>query len=73
MFTGSMNIVSLALVILTGVVAAANHFFYVNSIGTSIAIVIVGLLVTASPRLINDWERGVLLRLGKFKVCSSLA
>ena len=28
---------------------------------------VIGIVVAASPRLINEWQRGVLLRLGKFR------
>jgi regulator of protease activity HflC (stomatin/prohibitin superfamily) len=30
-------------------------------------ILVIGIYVSLSPRLLKEWERGVLLRLGRFK------
>ncbi len=65
MFRGSFNIVSLAVlvaavpvVVLTGMLADGRW---------PLLPVVVGVLVAAAPRQIDQWERGVLLRLGRFR------
>ncbi|MFQ5522563.1 MAG: slipin family protein [Acidimicrobiia bacterium] len=50
-----------AVVVLAVVVGLATE-----SIGWG-ALVLVGLVATASPRVVKEWEVGILLRLGKFK------
>ena len=36
-------------------------------VGAAVPILVIGIYVSLSPRLLKDWERGVLLRLGRFK------
>lgn len=61
MLKGSVNVISLGIVIVTAVLALAAQaaLFWTT--------VIVGLLLAASPRQVEQWERGILLRLGRFQ------
>ena len=67
MLKGSVNVVAGAILVLTAVVVVA-------ALGEGArpavwgAVLAVGLCLAASPRVIKEWERGVLLRLGRFKV-----
>ena len=65
MFKGSINIVSgiIAFVLILLVLGA-----YVFGLSQEVILIIfiVGLIVACSPRIVLEWERGVLLRLGKF-------
>lgn len=66
MLTGSCNII--AFIIFAVSIAAGAGLDYAGSPKwVQITIVIVGLIVAASPRVIQEWERGVLLRLGRFQ------
>ncbi len=65
MLRGSLNIVTGLILVGTALLAGA-----LAAAGAEIAapfVVILGLIVSASPRVINEWERAVLLRLGKFQ------
>jgi regulator of protease activity HflC (stomatin/prohibitin superfamily) len=66
MLKGSANVVSALILVLTavGLVAALETG---ASIEMSVALVALGVYLSASPRVIQEWERGVLLRLGKFR------
>jgi len=66
MFKGSANIVTLIVLILTVIAAIAVTFWTDNPIWGGVVLV-VGAVVAASPRIIKEWERGVILRLGIFK------
>jgi len=63
MFRGCLNIVTIAMLVLTAAGATACRVFYGPIAAT--AAVVVGLYLSLSPRLIREWERGVILRLGK--------
>jgi len=66
MIKGSINIVS-GLIIVIMVALAGTVYLLSASVESIWAIVIVGVILTLSPRLVLEWERGVLLRLGKFQ------
>jgi len=63
MFRGCLNIVTIAMLVLTAAGATACRVFDGPIAAT--AAVVVGLYLSLSPRLIREWERGVILRLGK--------
>jgi len=66
MLTGSCNII--AVIILGASIAlGAGLDFAAAPKWVPIAVVIVGLIAAMSPRVIQEWERGVLLRLGRFQ------
>src|SRR5262245_44053371 len=65
MFRGCLNIVTLAMLVLTAAGATACRVFDGPIAAT--AAVVVGLYLSLSPRLIREWERGVILRLGKWR------
>ncbi len=64
MLKGSVNIISLGIVAATAVLATTAG----SLVGPRLflAVAIAGLIVAASPRQIEQWERGILLRLGRF-------
>ena len=62
---GSFNIFALTLLAVTAALSAAT-FFFVDVIA-AIPVLLSGLLAAASPRQIREWERGILLRLGRFR------
>ena len=66
MFTGSNNVITWILLLLTGVGSGLAW-----SGGVPPAFVaggaFAGVLLSLSPRIVKEWERGVLLRLGKFR------
>ncbi len=67
MFLGSFNNI-VALAILGAVLLISCAVGYFGESPTAGCVVFaVGLVVSASPRMINEWERGVLLRLGRFQ------
>lgn len=66
MLTGSKNIIAFVLAALTAGGALAAHLWGAGPVPVA-AIVVGGLAVAASPRQIQEWERGVLLRLGRFE------
>lgn len=64
MLTGCNNVVTWSLLALSTVIVSVlawNEFFTAG-----IVCGIGGLLISLSPRMVKDWDRGVLLRLGKF-------
>lgn len=66
MIKGILNPISAVCFIATSLVFAA----VVNANGMvpySFVVWLPGLFLSASPRMIREWERGVLLRLGKFR------
>lgn len=65
MFNGSKNIVSGTIAFLTLVVFSATCFLGF-SLQIKIIVIFIGLSCAASPRIVLEWEKGVLLRLGKF-------
>jgi regulator of protease activity HflC (stomatin/prohibitin superfamily) len=64
MLTGCNNVIAWILLTVSAIIAGllAWNELYV----AAVACAPVGLLISASPRLVKDWDRGVLLRLGKF-------
>ena len=66
MFEGALNIVS-GIVLVAILAGTASIYFATFSIVLALCILIPGLVLTLSPRLILEWERGVLLRIGKYK------
>ena len=64
MLTGSNNVVTWVLLAVTAAAVcllAWSQFAYL-----AVGCAVIGVLVSLSPRIVKDWERGVLLRLGKF-------
>lgn len=66
MLKGSLNIVSLALLIVTVALTLVTGFV-IESFAAAGTVLALGLLLTASPRQIDQWQRGVLLRFGRFR------
>lgn len=66
MLRGSRNIIAASLFVITASGAAVMVRQGV-ALSTWIPITVVGLVLAASPRQITEWERAVLLRLGKFR------
>ncbi len=65
MIKGSFNIVSALLgVICLGLTALS---YYMIDWQTALVVFCLGVILTLSPRIVLEWEKGVLLRLGKFK------
>lgn len=65
MFKGSKNIVSGIIASITiGVVAVV--YYLGLPLQVRIMIIGLGMICAASPRIVLEWEKGVLLRLGKF-------
>jgi regulator of protease activity HflC (stomatin/prohibitin superfamily) len=65
MFNGSQNVITVAILILTAAGTVAGILF-TEELEAAIAFALFGLYLSASPRMIREWERGVLLRLGRF-------
>jgi regulator of protease activity HflC (stomatin/prohibitin superfamily) len=65
MLRGSLNFVTVVILALTGsavgVAALAGAPAWV-----CLVLALLGTYLSASPRIVNEWERGVLLRLGRF-------
>jgi len=65
MITGSFNIVSGMIgFIVIGLTAVLYLFHFWQIAG---AVFLLGVILTLSPRIVLEWEKGVLLRLGKFQ------
>ena len=62
---GSSNILTLTVLITTAAMGFAA-FLWVNPVLAG-SLCLSGLYISCSPRLIKEWERGVILRLGKFR------
>ncbi len=60
-FNPIANLILLATLLLGGAA------FLVTGIPGAVAVGVVGCYVSLSPRMMREWERGVLLRLGRFK------
>ncbi|MEJ2640651.1 MAG: slipin family protein [Desulfosarcinaceae bacterium] len=65
MFEGSKNIVSGVILFIT-VALVATFYFLGFSLKVRIITIVIGMICAASPRIVLEWEKGVLLRLGKF-------
>lgn len=65
MFEGSKNIVSGIIASITlGVVAAV--YYLGLPLQVRMVLFVIGIICAASPRIVLEWQKGVLLRLGKF-------
>lgn len=67
MIKGSLNVLSLLLAVATAVLAVAAFVLWRDLSWIAWLILVTGLVVVAMPRQINEWERGVLLRLGRYR------
>jgi regulator of protease activity HflC (stomatin/prohibitin superfamily) len=65
MLKGSVNILSLVILVIAAVVVVL--VWQIWSIGVAWCVAVGGVLIAASPRQIEQWERGILLRLGRFR------
>ena len=65
MIKGSLNIVSGFIVFITAIIALTLYYFGVSNAAIRI-ILLCGIVLSASPRIVLEWEKGVILRLGKF-------
>jgi regulator of protease activity HflC (stomatin/prohibitin superfamily) len=72
---GSPNVLTLVILALTGATAIVlglyspepSSFSAAEKTWLIVVVLIVGTLLSLSPRVIKEWERAVLLRLGKFQ------
>ncbi len=64
MLTGCNNVITWSLLVVTA--AAIAVLVVMQQFVPAGATAFVGLLLSASPRMVKDWDRGVMLRLGKF-------
>ena len=64
MFTGCNNVIAWSLLTATAVIVGL--LAWNQLIIPSIVCAAIGLLFSLSPRIVRDWDRGVMLRLGKF-------
>ena len=66
MFTGSNNVVAWVLLL-----ATVGMTFALITVGVhpslAAGIFVLGVILSLSPRILKDWERGILLRLGVFR------
>jgi regulator of protease activity HflC (stomatin/prohibitin superfamily) len=65
MFKGSKNIISGIIAFIALSVFAASYYFG-SSLLVKIIVIVLGAICADSPRIVLEWEKGVLLRLGKF-------
>lgn len=65
MLKGSVNVISVGILIITA--AAAFVALIVGPWQLVCAVALPGLILAAAPRQIEQWERGILLRLGRFR------
>ncbi|MEM7582256.1 MAG: slipin family protein [Acidobacteriota bacterium] len=65
MLKGSFNVISLAILMVAVAVAIAVE----DSVPRQLpgVILVVGLILMAAPKQVEQWERGILLRFGKFQ------
>lgn len=71
MNSGTFNIITWMIVVGSFIVAGALGAITQNPI-VGVGVLAIGLLVSGAPRQVKEWERGVVLRLGRFhKVCNS--
>ena len=66
MLIGSANIIALLLFLIAAGLTGLMALLMPNS-PWPIAVGVAGLLISASPRIVYEWERSILLRLGKYK------
>ena len=60
-----VNVIAIA-ILLGSIVFGALAFFATGSLPLPVAVLLVGLIVMQSPRIAQQWERAILLRLGRF-------
>lgn len=65
MFRGCLNVI--ALLIVLGTAAVATGLVFLGSIVGAVVVGVIGGVLSLSPRIINDWDRAVLLRLGQYR------
>ena len=65
MLEGSRNVISVGIVAATA--ASAIAVYKLGSEPLSWGVAIAGIILAASPRQIDQWQRGILLRLGRFQ------
>ena len=66
MFRGSFNILTLGIASAT-VIGATACYWNTDSMAYAAVTLVVGLYLALSPRIIREWERGILLRFGRFR------
>jgi regulator of protease activity HflC (stomatin/prohibitin superfamily) len=64
---GSPNVVTAIILVVTGLIAFGLGYGMGAEPWVLVLVIIAGAIASASPRVIQEWERGVLLRLGKFR------
>ncbi len=62
---GSPNFVTFLVLVATGGAAAACYIKW-ERVEWTMGVILLGIYLSASPRVVNEWERGVLLLLGRF-------
>lgn len=65
MLLGSLNVVTYLLLILTALGTAASWWW--TDVRWAALALVVGVYVSASPRIVMEWNRAILLRLGRFR------
>ena len=63
---GCPNVLTVVILALTALACVALGGWAFDPLSISV-VGVVGVLLSLSPRVIKEWERGVLLRLGKFR------
>lgn len=64
---GSPNIVTIIILVVTGLIAFGVGYGLEAQPWVVALVIVAGAIASSSPRVIQEWERGVLLRLGKFR------
>ena len=64
---GSPNVVTVIILVLAGAIAFGLGYGLEAAPWLVGLVVVAGVLASFSPRVIREWERGVLLRLGKIQ------
>jgi len=65
---GSPNVITVVILVVTGVIAFGLGYGLEAHAWVVTLVIVAGAMASASPRVvIQEWERGVLLRLGKFR------
>jgi regulator of protease activity HflC (stomatin/prohibitin superfamily) len=62
-----LAVTAVIILVLTGVIGPGVPSAWHMEPWLNVVVAIVGVLFSASPRVIQEWERAVLLRLGKFR------
>lgn len=65
MLRGSLNVIALSLFTFTGSLVGLGIYLKAP-LPVVVAVGVIGTLISSSPRIVNDWDRAVLLRLGKY-------